>query len=584
MAEPRLEQLTATLRRTVEESWGRILRDEERLLADWTGLRRPERLARLRALRTTVEGLMDAADEVALRWAFRDLPDAYQLGARKAAGAARAAVSFTSVDVDALNSLVFDSHEKLLGATGYVKRSTKELVERLTRDHLADKLVRGLTAEQAGRNLRHELEGHGIASVVYADGSRHGLAEYTDMLAVTRTAEVYQVGGFEQTAALGIEWMEIFDGSGCGLRSHEDPEKANGKILTLDEARLYPLAHPRCGRSTSPRPDITSARQAADARPSTSAAQRADQAAAEQRRTESVAARAQRRRIERQVARRPDGILDDRGARPRSPAAARAQARRTFAASRSSQRTKEAVHRHVTQHQAAAAAAGTTREVAAALSRGLQAPLGRKVPVDLEGLDLEIARTHAQELLRLAEKYPEARLNRISSSDVLPTNAYAGTLSQPGIGSRIDLARAWHGPGNIAGLRTALARDEDARFHPPNTRDPRSVVTHEFAHVLDQGTLGPRWMQADPARGIPSLVEEIGDYAAASGRVIHSVADIENFIAAEVSEYGSFSAAELVAEAFTDVEFNGAAASGLSKLVHARLSAALRVSRQEGVA
>lgn len=322
-----LERLTARLRAEYERVWGVVSVEEERLLGDWTALNRTARLRRLRETRRTIEGLMDVADELALRWAARDLPDAYQLGARQAAGSVGAAVSYTAVDVDAVNSLVLDARQSLLAATSYVKRSTRELVNRLATDHMADKLIRGLTAEQAAANLRAELEGHGITAVVYADGSRHGLAEYADMAVLTRTAEAYQVGGFHQTEALGIGWMEIFDGSGCGLRSHDDPEKANGLILPLEQARLYPLAHPRCGRSTSPRPDIASKRDAETAARSTTQTQRADQAAAERARAESVAARAARRRLEAQVQRRADGLLSDAGNRL-SPAAARAVARR----------------------------------------------------------------------------------------------------------------------------------------------------------------------------------------------------------------------------------------------------------------
>lgn len=213
--DPTLEALSRVIRHRYEQSWARILRDEERLLADWTALRRPERLARLRELRTTVEQLMDAADELALRFTSRDLPKAYQLGAQSAAAVMHAGVNYTHVDVDAVNQLAVGTNRELLGATSFVKRSTKDLIRKLAADHLADKLIRGLTAEQAARNLRIELEGHGITSVVYSDGSRHGLAEYTDMLTLTRSAESYQVAGLNQSQALGVTFMEIFDGFDC---------------------------------------------------------------------------------------------------------------------------------------------------------------------------------------------------------------------------------------------------------------------------------------------------------------------------------------------------------------------------------
>jgi hypothetical protein len=47
--------------------------------------------------------------------------------------------------------------------------------------------------------------------------------------------------------------VQVFDGDGCGLRSHDDPEKAHGRRLTLEEAADVPrLAHPRCVRAFGP--------------------------------------------------------------------------------------------------------------------------------------------------------------------------------------------------------------------------------------------------------------------------------------------------------------------------------------------
>lgn len=46
--------------------------------------------------------------------------------------------------------------------------------------------------------------------------------------------------------------VRVHDGDGCGWRSHDDPDKANGTIRTLQEAELYTLAHPSCQRAFSP--------------------------------------------------------------------------------------------------------------------------------------------------------------------------------------------------------------------------------------------------------------------------------------------------------------------------------------------
>jgi hypothetical protein len=47
--------------------------------------------------------------------------------------------------------------------------------------------------------------------------------------------------------------MASFDGDDCGWTSHDDPDKADGTIRTLDEASDYPLPHPNCVRGWTPR-------------------------------------------------------------------------------------------------------------------------------------------------------------------------------------------------------------------------------------------------------------------------------------------------------------------------------------------
>lgn len=44
----------------------------------------------------------------------------------------------------------------------------------------------------------------------------------------------------------------VFDGDGCGWRSHDDPDIADGSQRTLDEAYNQPLAHPQCVRAFAP--------------------------------------------------------------------------------------------------------------------------------------------------------------------------------------------------------------------------------------------------------------------------------------------------------------------------------------------
>lgn len=50
----------------------------------------------------------------------------------------------------------------------------------------------------------------------------------------------------------GVEFVEISDGINCGWSSHNDPEHANGLVVTREEYEQTPLAHPNCVRLALP--------------------------------------------------------------------------------------------------------------------------------------------------------------------------------------------------------------------------------------------------------------------------------------------------------------------------------------------
>lgn len=124
-----------------------------------------------------------------------------------------------------------------------------------------------LPAAEARAAVERLVRDRGVAAVVYRDGSRYGLDTYAEMASRTKLAETWQVASFRLFAAAGVGWVEITDGIGCGWVSHDDPDKANGKIVTLDEALANPIAHPNCSRSSYPRLDVTSLEDAAGADP-----------------------------------------------------------------------------------------------------------------------------------------------------------------------------------------------------------------------------------------------------------------------------------------------------------------------------
>lgn len=302
-------ELTAALRREYDRAWAQITAELERLTNAWPSATPPERRQRLIQLQTLVRDLADAADELAARTVFTAVEGAYTLGAHATAAMLAGAAAFTAVDTNAITVFARDMYDDLLAATQGVRETTKTTIRHLARERVRDKLVTGTTATQAARDLAKDLRENGITSVVYKDGSRHGLREYTEVVTLTKTAEAYQVGGMNQMDAWGIDWCEIIDGPGCGLTAHNDPTPANGIVLPVSEARNYPLAHPRCRRTTVPRPDVTSRKEAMQAKASAPTTPE-DLARAQEQARQNAAAAAARRRLTARTARHADGRLN----------------------------------------------------------------------------------------------------------------------------------------------------------------------------------------------------------------------------------------------------------------------------------
>jgi hypothetical protein len=262
----------------------------------------------LRVLRAAAADAQTTAASVGEDLARRGVPAAYAFGAQDAG--AGAGFRWDQAHIDAVTGLSQDTYDDLLRASQEVGRTSARLA-RLVREaaqRLASDVEAGRTATDIGRQLAADLEEAGVSAITYRDGSRHGLREYGDVVARAKTAVAYNTGALQQTQRAGVGWVEVFDGIGCGVRSHTDPEKAAGQVWDLDTAGRYPISHPRCQRSFGGRPDVTSAEQASTVLPSTTAAQRADQAAVEQARRDAADRRAAVRRRQAALARRQQRV------------------------------------------------------------------------------------------------------------------------------------------------------------------------------------------------------------------------------------------------------------------------------------
>jgi hypothetical protein len=277
------------------DAWEQILEAQRQIAADPLKWRQKKRLLELQR---AIEGKMAEIDASTREWVQTQLVRPYAMGA--AAGAVElsqpAAAVWNLLPHDAISQMATDTLDDLLKATRHVRRTTKALIRAIGRDEILAKLTQGRTAVDAGRRMAKILEQRGIHALTYADGSRHGLKEYAEMLVRTRTGTAYNLGSLEAQEALGVTFWECFDGSGCGLSSHNDPNKALGRIFDKDTALQYPLSHPNCRRSWGARPDVKTKAHAEQASSSVTDEQVADNAAADQERARAQEARRYRRR------------------------------------------------------------------------------------------------------------------------------------------------------------------------------------------------------------------------------------------------------------------------------------------------
>ncbi|MBO9555605.1 phage minor capsid protein [Cellulomonas sp.] len=279
MTQPReLEDLTTALVADLQAVYDEVLALLVALADEVASLRVTVRQQRARAVLRDVEALIGRADTIAARHVLGGTRTAYEVGAWATALTAGGGATFAAVDVDAITALAQDTMSDLLAATKGMREDVKIVVRDLVRQQVRSKVYLGQTATQAGRTLAQQLADRGIVAVIYRDGRAVSLPVYADMVMRTKTAIAYQEGGLSQGNRLGVVWWEVMDGPGCGWTSHDDPRKADGLIVDLDDARAHPISHPNCRRSTSPRPDIRSAdhaRRADATRPTDEAVWRA---------------------------------------------------------------------------------------------------------------------------------------------------------------------------------------------------------------------------------------------------------------------------------------------------------------------
>jgi hypothetical protein len=203
-----------------------------------------------------IEQALDEVDTQAKVYLSRRFPEVYQYGALEAARATRRPFVWSAIHRDAVAVIANETYDNLRRATQYVRRDTLRFIRMAVRERTAAAVIGGQTATQAGRELQRTLAENGVRAVRFANGAKYPLGAYSQMAIRTSTAQAYVQGTLNASRESGVRWMECFDSPGCGMNGHDSGDAPGGTIRPIEEALAYPISHPNCARSWSPRPDV----------------------------------------------------------------------------------------------------------------------------------------------------------------------------------------------------------------------------------------------------------------------------------------------------------------------------------------
>lgn len=303
-----------TVANAYREGWERIQEELAQVVQNPTQFRRERRL---REVSARVERELARLNDGALPRASETVRFAGAVGHGTGSTAAGAvSVGWDLMDTASVDRVANGLYWDLLGATENVDRTTKRFLRAVNRDTQLDRLITGRTADQAARRMAQISQENGVYAVRYANGARHGLAEYASMAVRTVSGEVYNDTFLNGAATEGVEWFECFDGPDCGLESHNEGDVADGLIVDARTAHTYLLSHPNCRRSWGARPDVQSQDQALRTGRSTDLATRDDQIAADVARGMPMSVRGMEAAQPQVRGRRP-AVSDSRGWRAR---------------------------------------------------------------------------------------------------------------------------------------------------------------------------------------------------------------------------------------------------------------------------
>lgn len=198
------------------------------------------------------------------------------------------------------------------------------------------------------------------------------------------------------------------------------------------------------------------------------------------------------------------------------------------------------------------AKAETISGIGAAAEAEAKRLTGRDVPFDMAGSDVQIAREHAEGVLRVMEAYPEVGIMRVRTADLAGQDPGGGTPFARILGDDVVFSREF--AGNPAEYRDSLQKSEAVGWYAPGHASPTAIGIHEASHLT-----GPAW-ETGP-RAYPIVVQSA--HAAGRGQTTESV---DEFVSARLGRYAAAEVgAETVAIAVTDTMLHGDKSSKLAQ-------------------
>lgn len=123
-------------------------------------------------------------------------------------------------------------------------------IDEQTRNAVREMLMEGVDAGYTPLQMAYGVEADGFAGLKALIGETYKNRAAT--VARTEIATATQYAAHDRYRAADVSEVIISDGVDCGWTSHDDPDKANESVRTIDEADETPISHPNCIRTSIP--------------------------------------------------------------------------------------------------------------------------------------------------------------------------------------------------------------------------------------------------------------------------------------------------------------------------------------------